>query len=128
MASRNFSQLDCLGEERVVIAGSFRPNGASAVNNALNTGLGFSVAWTATGLFTITLADAYAELVSATASIQMAAATDVKPQWRAINVTTATGGTLQLASLAIATDTDIASNAGNRVHFVLVLKNTTVKP
>ena len=126
MASRNFTDIQTLGEGRVIIAGSFRPNGASAVDNTLNTGLGFSVAWSATGLFIITLVDRYAELVSAQATIAMVSATDVKPQWRAIDVVT--NGTLELAILAIGTDTDIASNAANRVFFELVLKNSSVKP
>lgn len=125
MASRNFTDIQTLGEGRVLIAGSFRPNGSSAVDNTLNTGLGFSVAWSATGLFIITLNDVYAELVSRWADIQMASATDVKPQWRAIDLA---ARTLQLAILAIATDTDIASNAANRVAFGLILKNSSVKP
>lgn len=126
MANRNFDFVQTLGKGRVVISGSFRPNGSSAIDNTLNTGSGFTVAYTSTGLYTITLADSYVALVSANATFAMNAATDVVPQWGAIDVVTAK--TLVLRSLAGSSVTDIASNANNRVHFTLVLRNTTVTP
>ncbi len=125
MANRSFDDVQALGKGRVIVHGSFLPNGSSAiaVDPLWN---GFTVAWTSTGLFTITLTDRYVALVSAHADFQMNAATDVKPQWGAIDVVTA--GTLQLRSIAVAAVTDIAANANNRVFFTLILRNTTVTP
>ena len=54
----------------------------------------------------------------------MAAATDLIPQWGAIDVSTAK--TLVLRVQAAATPTDIASNAANVVSFSLILQNTNV--
>ena len=107
-----------------VITGSFAPNGSSALDQSSVKGVGFSVAYTSTGLYTITLQDVYASLVSATATFQMATATDVKPQFGAY---VAASKTLVLRSIAVASVTDIAANANNRISFVLVLKKSDVK-
>lgn len=126
MANRTFDTPRTLGKERIHITGSFRPNGSSAIDNTLNTGAGFTVARTNAGIYTITLTDSYVALVSATATPQLSAVADIKMQWGAIDVVTAR--TLVLNALAVATATEIASNASNRVHFHLVLRNTTVLP
>lgn len=125
MADRNFDDVQILGKGRKLIAGSFLPNGAGAiaVDPLWN---GFTVARTGVGQYTITLADSYAALVSAKPSLQMNAATDLKLQWGAIDVVTAK--TLVLNALAVATPTEIASNANNRIFFELTLRNTTVTP
>lgn len=125
MANRNYDNVQILGKGRKIIAGSFLPNGGSAIaaDSAWN---GFSVARTGAGQFTITLTDSYLALVSAVATIQMNSATDLVPQWGAIDVVTAK--TLVLNTNAVATPTDIASNANNRVFFELVLRNSNVTP
>jgi len=125
MADRNFDNVQTLGKGRKIISGSFLPNGAGAIA-ADPAWLGFSVARTSAGSFTITLTDPYVAIVAAVATIQMNAATDVVPQWGAIDVVTAK--TLVLNTLAAAVATDIASNANNRVFFTLTLRNTTVVP
>ena len=43
-----------IGKGRVMVAGSFVPNGSSAIDNTKNQGKGWSVAYTSTGLYTIT--------------------------------------------------------------------------
>lgn len=126
MANTGGNLLRHKAGSRFVLSGSFRPNGASAISSANNTGAGFTVARTGTGEFTITLSDSWVALDCATATIQMASATDLTPQWGAIDVVTAK--TLVLRTQTAATPTDIASNAANRVHFELVLRNTTVTP
>jgi len=126
MANRIFSDVQALIKKPVIIAGAFRPNGTSAVDNTLNKGIGFSVARTNAGIFTITLEDSYPGLISADASVQLNAVADLKAQWGAIDVVTAK--TLVLNILAVATATDIASHANNWVHFTLMLKNSTVTP
>ena len=126
MANRTFHHIQAFNRGLVIIAGSFRPNGSSAVDNDDNTGKGWSVVRDAVGDFTITLEDKYTELLSGHLTVAHNADTDVVPQWAAIDVVTAK--TLKLRILAAATPTDIASNADNRVHFTLILRNTSVNP
>jgi len=111
-----------LGHQYVMISGSFLPNGTSAVANASNTGKGFTVARTSAGKFTITLANKYAKCIAAHATIAMATSTDIVPQFGAIDV--ASAKTVVLNTLVAAVETDIASNAANRVYFTLILANS----
>lgn len=122
MASRNFfNRFFSFQRAPVHLTGSFLPNNTSAVDNDSNTGRGFTVARTNAGIFTITLTDAYAKLISAHATIAMSSVTDIVPQWGAIDVSSAK--TLVLNTLVAATATDIAANAANRVYFTLDLAN-----
>jgi len=125
MADRNFDFIQTLGKGRKIIAGSFLPNGSSAIV-ADPLWNGFTVAYTSTGLYTVTLTDSYVALISATHGLQLNTAADIKLQWGLIDVVTAR--TLQIRSLAVAALTDIAANANNRIFFELILRNTTVTP
>ena len=126
MANSNGYNLTHKAGSRFVISGSFAPNGASAISSSSVLGAGFTVARSGVGEYTITLNDSWVAVDSATATLQMAAATDLLLQWGAIDVVTAK--TLVLRAQAGATPTEIAANAANRVHFELVLRNTTVTP
>lgn len=125
MADRSFTNVQALGGARKIVAGNFAPNGSSAIT-ADPLWLGFTVAYTSTGLYTVTLTDSYPALVAAEFSLQMNAATDLKLQWGLIDVVTAK--TLQIRALAVAALTDIAANANNRIYFKLLLRNTSVTP
>ncbi len=127
MANRNFNRFQALSKELKLIDGSFCPNGTSAVNNALNTGIGFTVARTSTGLFTITLQDNYVSLHSVTASLQLASADDKIVQVGTTSVST-TAKTIQLRiwDISAAAVNDVSYDANNRVNFQAVLKNSTV--
>lgn len=125
MANRNLKEPRCLNYGETYLCGSFRPNAGSAVDNTTNTGHGFTVARTGAGTFTITLADSWQSLISANFQIAMSAATDLKPQIIG-TPDVLTAKTIVVAALAVATATDIAANASNRIHFQLVLKNSTV--
>lgn len=70
MASRRFDNLQTLGMKRVQLTGSFRPNGTGSVLDV--TGLGFTVARTSTGLYTVTFADIYHSFVGAIAGMRVA--------------------------------------------------------
>ena len=59
MAERNFDTVECLGRKKRMLNGSFKPNGASAIDNTLNQGEGFTVAYTTTGVYTVTFSDKY---------------------------------------------------------------------
>lgn len=76
MATRNVADpIHVVGKERVIVHGSFRPNGSSAVSASLNTGRGYSVARTSEGLYTVTLAQKYPRLISLATSGRIADAT-----------------------------------------------------
>ncbi len=124
MASRIFRDIQALNLKSVVIIGSFRPNGTSAVDNTLNTGQGYTVARSGVGIFTITLNDKYVSCLSATTGLALSAVADTALQFGAIDVSSA--GTLVLNVLTAGVAADIASNAANRIHFTLVLSNSNV--
>jgi len=124
MAGRAFDYWQLLGKKRVAIAGSFRPNGSSAVDNTLNTGIGFSVVRDDVGDFTITLEDSYFGIDSAQCSLGLAAPGDSKVNFGDIDVVTAR--TLILNVITGAVSADLASDPDTRVHFLLVLKNTNI--
>lgn len=126
MAARTTDFVKAICKGCTIVAGSFRPNAAGAIDNTLNQGTkGWSVAWTATGKFTITLDDGYPSVVAVVAMPQLNAAADGFIQARgALDVTT--NKTIVLENLVGAVPTDIASNANNWVHFVAILKNSQV--
>lgn len=105
----------------ILIAGSFAPAGTSAPTDV--KGMGFSVARSGVGEYTITLDEKYSELVSACGQVQMNTATDLNLQ---VEDYVAASKTLVIQALAGATPTEIAANADNRVHFQLVVKKSDV--
>jgi hypothetical protein len=127
MANRNFEPLRSAGGERVVITGSFAPNGSSALSAASTYGRGFTVARTSAGLFTITLADQYYQLESATATLQLATGDDRFVQFGTYTAASKTI-TLRIWDISGAAETDVSANANNRVNFCLVFKNTNHTP
>lgn len=124
MANRNFDFLQALGKGVKVIAGSFAPNGASAVAATSRKGKGFSVARTSAGLFTITLQDAYTAMLSADVSLQLAAADDKFVQVGAVDVVTAKTIQIRVWDISDGAVADVAANANNRIHFCFVLSNS----
>jgi hypothetical protein len=123
MANRQFQQFQGTLDKGVVhIQGSFAPQGTSAPTTVRGTG--FSVARTSAGLFTITLQDKYMSLIAGDAQVQLAAAADLVAQIGNVDVSSAK--TVEIRILAAAVATDISANANNRVHFNLILKNSTV--
>jgi hypothetical protein len=128
MASRTFHNAQAVQMGTVVLSGSFAPNGSSAVAATSRKGTGFSVARTAAGKFTITLEDKYAELVCAIASLQLSTAADQTVQFGDCDVVTAKTVKLVVWDASDAAAADIAANANNRIHFRLVLRNTSAGP
>lgn len=125
MASRNTYRPRSLNPEAVCIAGSFAPNGSSAVSAASRKGRGFTVARTSTGLFTVTFTDKFAALLSATASLQQATAGD-----QTILVGTWTASTkaliLTVWDISAAAVADVAADANNRINFVAWFQNSSL--
>ena len=115
-----------MGKGIKIISGSFAPNGASAVSAASVKGKGFSVARTGAGVFTITLQDAYVALLAGHCTLQLAVAADQYVQLGAIDVVTAKTVVINAWDISDAALADIAANAGNRIHFTLVLSNSSL--
>ena len=121
MASRNWDSEMVLGKKRYKLDFTFFPAAAGTPTFVAkdNPGLA-SVAWTSTGVFTLTLQDTYRRLISKQLTLQMNAATDLTAQFGAVsNVGSATPVTVVVRTLAAATPTDIAANANNSISVQL---------
>lgn len=103
------------------ISGSFAPAGTGAVTAV--KGRGFTVARSGAGVFTITLDRIYQDLISANACVQLATAADMAAQ---IGSYSKANRTLVIRTVVAATETDIAADANNRVHFDLVLVTSSI--
>lgn len=122
MASRNFKRVQALNSEVKIIAGSFSIAASGGAATKV-TGLGYSVAKSATGEYTITLEDSYPTLISATATVQAATAVDLVAQIDNADVSAATP-VVVLNLNAGATPTE--PSAVTVVNFILVLQNSSV--
>lgn len=121
MAARNYAPIRALNRSTVRISGSFAPAGTGAVTST--KGKGFSVARSGVGTFTVTFTDKYNDLLSATATVQLAAAADTQAQ---VGAYSASAKTLVIRTLTAGAAADISANADNRVHFDLVFVNTAL--
>ena len=131
MSNRTMSKIYSPVQETVIVAGSFRPNGSSAlVAGQLTPSRGYrgwSVVRTSAGLFTVTLPDQYAAVISLTATLRLTTLDDLYAQVGAVSgITTGANGTIQIRVLQIDTGAlaDIASAAGNWVNFCFIFGNT----
>lgn len=120
MTSRMTQELKATGREQVLMAGSFAPAGTGAPTDV--RGVGFTVARTAVGVFTLTLDRVFSKLISGTATLQLNASADSQAQLGAVSLT---AKTVVIRVLTAGSDADIAANANNRVNFVLVLGEST---
>lgn len=127
IADRTFSDVQSLGKNLKVIVGSFAPNGSSAVAAASNRGIGWSVARTSAGLFTITLQDVFPSIVHVSATLQQATAGD---QFVQVGAISASARTIEIRvwDVSGAAVADVAVDANNRINFVVIAKNSTVSP
>ncbi len=127
MAVNVKNMLEVVGVGRVVVAGSFAPNGGSAISAASNRGAGFSVARAAAGQYTVTFNERFPECEAATATVQLNSAAagavallgpiDLTARTMLITVFTESAGTLAVS--------DIAANANNRINFIVIFKRST---
>lgn len=140
MASVNFFGINTdPSVECEIVAGSFAPNGSSALSTAGVKGIGFTVARTSAGVFTVTLNKSYTALVAGNLILGLqtasSAATKNSLEFGAIDVVTAktvvirntkavlydrtTPATSTALTTAVA---DISAHADNRIHFFLILQ------
>ena len=124
MANKIFFDVQSANPEVKIIAGSFAPNGSSAIDADSNSGAGWSVAYTSTGKYTVTLDQIYPGIISATATLALNAVADSKVQLGAID--DPSGKTIVINNITGTSAADIAAHANNRIHFCLVLRNTSL--
>lgn len=122
MANRMFQRnIGTLTTNAVIIAGSFAPAGSNAPTTV--EGVGFSVAYTSTGLFTVTFADRYPGLIAAVATLQLATAGDQKVE---IGSYSEANKTLQIRvwDIGDAAVADVSADANNRINFICFFRNS----
>jgi hypothetical protein len=117
-----------VGKRRVRIAGRFFPNGSSAIDNTINQGkFGWSVAWTSTGLYTLTIKRRWMKLVPLGLGLQLATAGDTALQWGTFTANDAAGTwSVQIRALTAGSLANIAANAANSIGFELEAVQDTV--
>lgn len=101
--------------EAIRLSGSFAPNGSSAVAQSSIKGRLISVTRDGAGLFTAKFDGNYDDLISHNIGLQLAAATDLKPQLVSKDLAASGGATFTFRLVAVATATDMSANANNRV-------------
>lgn len=121
MANRIFTDVKALNKNAIVIAGSFEIAASGGAATRLK-GLGFTVAKSATGVYDITLNDAYSGSISINSTVQAAVAVDLRAH--VLSETVATTKIVQIALLAGATATE--PSAVTVVNFTCVLSNTSL--
>lgn len=122
MANRNFSRVQALNHEVKIIAGTFSIAASGGAATVVQ-GLGFSVAKTTTGVYTVTLQDSYVALLSANLQVKAAVAVDLVAQVKSYDVTTAKTIVIDLNAGATPTE----PSAVTEIHFALYLRNSTVQ-
>lgn len=128
MANRTFYNFQGLDNRPILMAGSFAPNGTGAISDV--KGRGFSAARTGVGTFEVTLDEPYPTLLSATSTLQLATPDDKEVQQGPSTLDA--NNNIKKVSLVVwdksaAAAADVAANANNRINFVLVLNNSTIK-
>jgi hypothetical protein len=120
-------QLDLMrlpGNGIEVIAGSFAPDTANPPTAV--RGRGFTVAYTSTGLWTVTLENKYNGLIAGMLTLGLAAAADQKLQFGTVTISSAAAATFQIRCVAVAALSQIAADANNRINFMLILKKNGI--
>jgi len=130
---KNTSVVRSRTPDEVRICGRFKPNGSSAITNALGTtvfGTGWTVAYTSTGKFTITIAGVFGYFLHGTATLVSSTIAD-GGQFRVNAVPSESNGSTVVVIDHFGEDAggltqleDIASAAGNFVTFELVFQNS----
>ena len=122
MANRSFQKVQSINMDTKIIAGSFSIAASGGAATKVS-GLGYSVAKSATGEYTITLQNRYPALISAVATVQAATAVDLVAQIDNHDVNSATP-VVVLNLNAGATPTEPSSVTV--VNFVLILTNSSL--
>lgn len=117
MANRNFKRVQSLDNETKIVSGNFSVASGTPTKVA---GLGWTVAGTGTGEFTVTLDDTYPVLLSAQVSIEAAGGITAKPEIDSHDVGSAKTVVINTTTAGSPAAVDCT------IHFLLVLRNSTV--
>ncbi len=115
--------MQVYGFGMILIAGSFAPDGASAIGTV--KGKGFTAAWTSTGLFTITFTRTALAVISCWCTPQAHVTADLNLQFGDIDVVTARTAVIKNAPAGVVADF-AAANAQNRVHFGFLMATSSL--
>jgi|SRR5262245_5561075 len=133
--SKILSPIFGAGNDMVLVCISFLPNGSSNPVSSGFTGVNeiSSITRTGAGAFLIKFAEAYPQLISKWADIALNAVADLKCQFGTYTPATTTlpppfsPAQIVLTVLAVATPTDVAANANNRISCGFVFRRTSVE-
>lgn len=120
MGARTYQDIQTIGRNRVLIAGSFAPDTANPPTDVRGAGIQ-TVVRSAQGRFTVTLRDVWNQCDAAKVSLQLNAAAARSVQVGAINLANRTV-VLRVIDAAGA-EQDVAANANNRINFELVMRH-----
>lgn len=119
MANRNFSDVQALARKQIVLAGSVSLSALAAVSS--QDFLGGTIAKTGTGEYTLTLADQYQKLLSASLQVAESAGGTVGVVGAADVVT---AKTVKLLTVTAGAPADVTATA--KLYITLVLSNSSV--
>jgi hypothetical protein len=124
MGSRILHKIMAVNNGEIRLAGSFAPDTANNPAKATIKGKGFTVAHTATGVFTITFSDVFLDLLSAQATLQLATGDD---KFAEVGTFTKASKTLviNIWDKGDGVLADVAIDNNNRVNFKCVFSNTS---
>ena len=123
VGGRSYKPIDgTIGDGVCGISGSFTPNGVSAPT--LVKGKGFTVAYTSTGTYTITLDQQYKVLLGYGLGLQLASAEAKGVQLGAVDVTSAR--TLVIRTVNTNTGAVAALTSGDRIGFWFSLSRSSL--
>lgn len=126
----NLDNAKVRGKGIVLIKGSFAPNGVSDPSSASFKGGHIKTCVrSAQGRWTVTLRDkGIRDIEAELVSVRLAAAADTVVQFGTFtNVGAAGDVSFIIRAVAVATETDIAADANNRISFVLVARRSVLK-
>jgi hypothetical protein len=131
MTIRSWCDPQCAAVGQKEIHGSFIPNGSSAI--ATTYGVGFSVAWTSTGVWTVTLEEGFADFLNIQLTGQWATA-DTRDHFLRVGGISVANKTFAIvhrdsadASATAPALANIAtSGTANKIHFVVTVAQQDV--
>lgn len=133
MAERPTYEARSYGRDEVVLRGRFKPNGSSAITNTQGStvfGRGWSVAYTNTGIYTLTITGTLGTFLTGDARLHSSTITD-GGVFR-VQVPTTSGGNTTCILTHYGEDAagvrqaeDIASASDNFISFELVFQRAT---
>ncbi len=123
----NFN-MQAMSRALILVAGSFQPNGSSAISTTTVNGHGFTPTRTGTGAYLVTLEDVFIDFVALMCQLSATAIANNKVRIGDIDIATKTFviNAYQEDGDTTVSAVDIANDADTWVHFMAFLKNTSI--